>query len=235
MEKPQYEQVGVAMTCRSYDDYLCMFRLTEDDLAQGAILDIAGGGSSFTAEARKRGYEAFAVDPRYGADVVKLVSEARQEIETSTAKIEALKEHFDWSYYGSVDLHRRGRISALNKFAEHVGLVGSGQHYIDGKLPELPFENNTFSNIMCSHFMFLYGAQFDFAFHLQSIREMLRIIKPNGHIRIYPLTTLQFQPYERLDELIGIISEEGGIVEQKESQLPFIPGSKHYLHIQKKS
>ncbi|GKU79885.1 class I SAM-dependent methyltransferase [Paenibacillus sp. L3-i20] len=235
MEKPQYEQVGVAMTCRSYVEYLSMFDLTDTELKQGAILDIAAGGSSFIAEARERGYDAYAVDPRYAGDVNKLVTEARQEIETSTAKLEALKEHFDWSYYGSTDVHRRGRLDALSKFADHVQRENKNSFYIDGKLPVLPFKNNTFSNVLCSHFMFLYGTQFDFTFHLASIIEMLRVLKPNGQIRIYPLITLQFQPYDRLDELIQLISSEGGIVERRDSHLPFIPGSEHYLHIRKKS
>jgi hypothetical protein len=64
MEKNNfYEQLGVAMTCRSFAEYERMFDLVKSDLQKGSILDIASGASSFTAMARRHGYEAFAVDP----------------------------------------------------------------------------------------------------------------------------------------------------------------------------
>jgi hypothetical protein len=46
-----YEQVGVAMTCRSFTEYEKMFVLKKEDLDQGSILDIAAGAASFTAAA----------------------------------------------------------------------------------------------------------------------------------------------------------------------------------------
>ncbi len=48
----RYEQIGVAMTCRSYEEYERMFACDFGGSKLGAILDIAGGASSFTADAR---------------------------------------------------------------------------------------------------------------------------------------------------------------------------------------
>ncbi|MEJ9368520.1 hypothetical protein P9253_06020, partial [Schinkia azotoformans] len=60
-----YAQSGVAMTCRSYQEYKEMFMLKEGLLRNGRILDIASGASSLTAELNQKGYEAIAVDPLY--------------------------------------------------------------------------------------------------------------------------------------------------------------------------
>jgi SAM-dependent methyltransferase len=231
MSKQGYEQIGVAMTCRSFDEYVRMFDLQQSDLENGAILDVAAGGSSFTAEAIARGYSAFAVDPRYGAGIEEWIKEAKQEIETSTAKLAKVQNHFDWSYYGSLEQHRAGREASILRFAAHVMDPSSANHYKYGMLPELPFSDNQFSLVLCSHFMFLYADQFGYEFHIKAILELMRVCKPGGQIRIYPLITLNWEPYPKLEELMELISRHGGRAELLLSKLPFIPKSSHYLNI----
>lgn len=231
MNKPQYDQIGIAMTCRSYEEYMRMFDLTDADLGEGAILDVAAGGSSFTAEARERGFEAYAVDPHYGSDISQWVREASDEITVSTAKLDRLKEHFRWDYYGSIERHHAGRVASLARFTEHSRQAAGSRIYIDGRLPRLPFSDNRFSFILCSHFMFLYADQFDFEFHKQSVRELMRIGRPGGKICIYPLISLQWKPYERLKELLAVVESHGSAAELKESKLPFMPGSEKFLQI----
>src|SRR5690606_13286164 len=106
---PEYEQQGVAMTCRSYAEYRSMFALDEDKLADGPILDVAAGASSFVAEANRVGIEAFAVDPLYELAPDEVERKGMLEIEESTAKIDRLRDHFDWTYYGDVAKHRANR------------------------------------------------------------------------------------------------------------------------------
>ncbi|MFF2888823.1 class I SAM-dependent methyltransferase [Paenibacillus sp. NPDC057967] len=231
MSKTFYEQVGVAMTCRGFEEYRAMFQLTDHELAAGPILDVAGGGSSFTAEARRKGYDAMAVDPRYSGDMSAWVEEARNEIEMSTAKLEGLKDRFDWSYYGSLDNHRSGRVKSLKLFEEHAASAEGGHRYIGGSLPELSFEDNCFSLVLCSHFLFLYAEQFGYAFHEASIRELMRVCRPGGTIRVYPLTSLKWEPYEKLDELMEAVRKAGGTPDIRASGLPFIPGSDRMLNI----
>ncbi|RJE89804.1 methyltransferase domain-containing protein [Paenibacillus sp. 1011MAR3C5] len=233
MSNTFYEQVGVAMTCRGFDEYRAMFQLKDEELAAGSILDVAGGGSSFTAEARKKGYDAMAADPRYSGDIRAWVEEARGEIEASTAKLDGLRDRFDWGYYGSLENHRSGREKSLMLFAEHVAAAEGEYRYIGGSLPELPFDNNHFSLVLCSHFLFLYAEQFGYAFHEASIRELMRVCRPGGTIRVYPLMSLKWEPYEQLDELMEVVRKAGGTPEIRESGLPFIPGSDRMLHIVK--
>jgi len=231
MSKAGYEQIGVAMTCRGYEEYRHMFDLTERHLSGGDILDVAAGGSSFTAEARERGFSAYAVDPRYAGGAEAWIAEAAEEIEVSTAKLAKLADSFDWSYYGSIDNHRRGREASLRMFREHAISSEGAPCYHSGKLPSLSYENGRFSLVLCSHFLFLYGSHFGESFHRDAVRELMRITKPGGEVRIYPLITLEWNRYEGLDALLDIIRQEGGTPEILHSKLPFIPGSEHYLRI----
>lgn len=231
MSKQVYEQVGVAMTCRGFDEYARMFDLTERLLAKGKVLDVAGGGSSFTADAGSRGYDATAADPRYVQDTGAWLEEAAAEIEASTAKLDKLREHFDWSYYGSLEQHREGRVQSLERFRVHLQSTEGRSRYVAGSLPELPFEDNTFSLVLCSHFLFLYAGQFGFEFHKQSLLELMRVCKPGGQVRVYPLYSLGWKPYERMDELLDAVLANGGEPELLTSKLPFIPGSSQFLRI----
>lgn len=220
-----YEQIGVAMTCRSFDEYESMFDLRADELRSGAILDIAAGGSSFVAGAISRGYDAVAVDPRYAQGYGEWIEEARAEIIASTAKIDKIKDQFDWSYYGDVKRHQAGRISSHERFAAHIGTEEGRSHYRAGSLPKLPFGDGQYSLVLCSHFLFLYGDLFDYNFHLQSLLEMIRVCRAGGTIKIFPIMTLKWEPYPHLERLIEAVRENGAAADRYASKLPFIPGA----------
>lgn len=234
-----YEQVGVAMTCRSFEEYVAMFQLTEATMSVGPILDVAAGGSSFAAGASAAGYEVKAADPRYEGDHTEWMKEAGEEIAASTAKLEGLADRFDWSYYRSLDNHRAGREKSLAMLradleAERSGAPGRVSKYIGGRLPHLPFGNDEFGLVLCSHFLFLYAEQFGFDFHVQAVRELLQVCKPGGQVRIYPLISLRWEPYARLDELIAAVEEDGSVKAfVQPAGLPFIPGSEFYLQLLK--
>jgi hypothetical protein len=227
----RYEQVGVAVTCRSYEEYLRMFDLQERELT-GRLLDIAGGASSFTADAVMKELDAYAADPRYALDGETLVKEAREEIAASTAKLEKLTDKFDFGYYGSLANHRAQREASLERFAAHIADPAVRERrYAAGALPKLPFDTDAFDIVLCSHFLFLYEEQFDYAFHRDAVIEMMRICRPGGTIRVYPIMSLGWTPYAHMDELLEAIRGEGGSPGFFKSKLPFIPGSELGLFI----
>lgn len=231
----KYEQIGTAFTCRSYTEYVRMFALDELLDPHGEVLDAAAGASSFTADAANRGLRAVAVDPRYKLPPAALVEEARTEIEVSTAKLEGLRDLFDFSYYGSLENHRAGRAASLERFAADYAAdyeAGTGR-YVAGELPRLPFADNRFALVLCSHFLFLYGEHFDDAFHERAVFELIRVCRPGGEVRIYPLFTLGFQEYPHLDRLMGAVLRAGCEVSLPETRLPFMPGSHRLLVIRK--
>ena len=80
-----YEQIGVAMTCRSYEEYKKMFSLEDALLEKSKILDVAAGASSFVAKANIRGYDA--VDPLYSLTPEEMVTHGQKEMRKATQKL----------------------------------------------------------------------------------------------------------------------------------------------------
>ncbi|WP_238590792.1 methyltransferase domain-containing protein [Paenibacillus beijingensis] len=226
-----YEQTGVAMTCRGFDEYIRMFDLKPADLEGGETADIAAGGSSFAAEAFLRGQHVTAIDPRYAQAAELWVEESSQEIETSTAKLAAIADIFDWTYYGNIERHHLGRADSLAKFAADVVRPDRKGSYVAGALPSLPVEDGRFRLVLCSHFLFLYARQFGYKFHRDALLELLRICKPGGQVRIYPLSSLHWEPYARMDDLLTELKAAGAETGFFTSRLPFIPGSTEGLLI----
>ncbi len=225
---PFYEQQGVAMTCRSFEEYVKMFALHQEVLRGGPILDVAAGASSFVAEASARGMQAIAVDPMYELEPDDIIQSGLREIEVSTGKLAGLQEHFDWTYYKSLDNHRSLREASLHRFARDYQEAGSAR-YIAARLPELPLPDEHFGLVLCSHFLFLYGEQFDYDFHKRAVEELLRVCRAGGQVLIYPIRTLKFERYSHMDELIDACAAGGATARLLPTQLPFIPSSTEVL------
>lgn len=223
-----YEQIGVAATCRGYEEYERMFALPRE-LEGKKLLDVAGGASSFAADCFARGIDATAVDPRYALTPEAMLTDAREEIETSTEKLRALSHKLDWTFYGNIELHREGRLASFARFAADYSAPGSRGRYISGSLPSLPMADDAYDIVLCSHFLFLYADQFGPEFHEQALMDMIRVCRPGGQVRVYPLITLRWEPYPHMERLLEAIRRAGAEPRFEESQLPFIPGSKNLL------
>jgi hypothetical protein len=229
--KAYYEQVGVAMTCRSFEEYEKMFVLNREQLSHGAVLDIAAGASSFTAEARAIGINAAAADPLYRLSLEEMTGHGLTEIEIAAAKLAKLTGQYNWSYYGNIERHRANRLKSLDLFLHDYAANDTSQVYFPCALPELPFKDDMFSLVLCSHFLFLYQEQFDYGFHLNAVKEMLRICRSRGEIRIYPVYDLKGQPYSHLEQLLDELKGFGAFTQLIKSELPFLPGSTHFLSV----
>ncbi|MBO9599507.1 MAG: class I SAM-dependent methyltransferase [Cohnella sp.] len=227
-----YPQTGVANTCRAFKEYEAMFRLTEADWLAGPVLDVAGGGASFTAHLRGIGIEAYAADPFYAGLTEQVIAEAAKEIEVSSAKIAAGAGAYDWSFYGSPEQHRKLREESLRRFAEDFRSEGARERYVAAALPNLPFADNAFSLVVCSHFLFLYADAFDERFHTAAIEELLRVLKPGGQLRIYPLVTLKWEPIPYLTDLIDRVAGRAK-AELVPTGLPFTPTPSSLLRLVK--
>ncbi|WP_025026840.1 class I SAM-dependent methyltransferase [Caldalkalibacillus mannanilyticus] len=231
--REKYEQKGVAMTCRSYQEYLDMFMLDEEVMARGPVLDVASGASSFVQEMNKKGYKATAVDPMYQEDASFLQRRGLDEIEESTKKLADVQHLFQWAYYGSLENHYNNRKDSLAKFIADYQGNSVEPRYKYGTLPNLPFGDETFSLILCSHFLFLYGEQFDYSFHLKAVQELLRICAPGGEIRIYPIVGFDGEDNPQINRLIQELQSEGVRVSLAPTTFRFLKGATRYLHINK--
>lgn len=229
--KDYYEQEGFAVTCRSYEEYVRMFDvvLTPED----EVLDVAGGASSFGAAARLEGIRVVSADPQYAIPADEMQRTAIRELEEAEAKIAGLRHKFDWSYYGTPEEHERQRRESVRLFLDDYAAQSGSGVYVPARLPQLPFEDNRFSHVFCSHFLFLYAEQLPFEFHLEALLELSRVVRPGGEVRVYPLMDLKQRPYERLEELLEKLRNAGLEPRLSASRLPFIPGSVHLLAIAK--
>ena len=168
-----------------------MFALTDADL-EGRILGCGDGPASFNAEATRAGARVVSFDPLYQFDA----GQIRQRIDDTAAEVlEQARRNaheFVWSdVIPDIDALRRVRMSAMDTFLrDYEQGLGEGR-YVSAGLPSLPFADGTFDLALCSHFLFLYSAQHDAAFHVQSLREVGRVAR---EIRVFPLLALGGRP-----------------------------------------
>lgn len=234
-KQPYYEQQGVAMTSRSYEEYQAMFSLDESHLT-GPILDVAGGASSFAAVARSKGMNVISTDPLYASSPEKLKQIGLEEIAQASRKLEKVKSYLNWEFYGSLDNHQVQRRDSFSMFITDFSLPSSQSYYVPAQLPTLPFQSGQFQYVLCSHFLFLYDQQFDVDFHLASVKEMLRVLSSGGELCIYPLVNLQFEVSHVLPLLLQYCHHHPSVAYQLvSSELNFLPKATQFLRIIKKA
>jgi SAM-dependent methyltransferase len=229
---PAYPQMGVASTCRSFEEYCAMFKLVETDWNRGPVLDVAGGASSFTAQLTAFGVPAFAVDPFYAGLTEDVIAAANKEIGVSSAKLAVNAEAYDWSYYGSPEQHRIRRERSLAFFAEDFRRADARSRYSSASLPKLPYADETFGLVVCSHFLFLYADTLGEPFHAASIVEMIRVLKNGGELRIYPLITLNWEECPFISDILRELKDVAA-AEYLPTGLPFMPVQSSLLRLVK--
>jgi SAM-dependent methyltransferase len=228
-----YEQIGVAMTCRSYEEYEKMFSLEQSLLKKGKILDVAAGASSFVAEAKMKGYDAVAVDPLYKMTIDEMTKHGQRELEAATEKLTKYAHLYVWEGYKNLEHHDQLRKHALELFLEQYRHDKNKEFFIPAALPCLPFEDNTYTLVLCNHFLFLYQEQFNNQFHLKAIQEMIRVTKKGGVIRVYPIVGFKDEEYPYLDRLIETLNDERIKAEKIKTNFRFLPSATHFLSISK--
>jgi hypothetical protein len=194
------------ISSRSLDEYRAMFALTAADLAR-RILDCPGGTASFTAEVNAAGGDATACDliyAQHSAD--ELAARSVTETERGNRYVRAHPEQYRWSFFTDPEEHQRSRIAAGNCFA--ADLHSHPHRYVAGRLPELPFADASFELVLSSHLLFSYADRLDFAFHRQTICELMRVAR--DELRIFPLVAMgSCLPYPLLAELLTQLVEHG--------------------------
>lgn len=175
---------------RSYDEYLRMFALTEADLGRH-ILGCGDGPASFNAVLSQRGGHVVSIDPIYVFDVDQIKSRIAETYETVMAQTRINQHEFVWEAIASVDELGRVRMSAMELFLADFAVGKQAGRYFAGELPSLPFAAGQFDLALSSHFLFLYSDHLSAEFHLQALREMLRVAQ---EVRVFPLLRLGGAP-----------------------------------------
>jgi len=171
---------------RSYDEYVSMFGLTEADLGL-RILGCGDGPAAFNASLTGRGGRIVSIDPVYAFDADQIRGRISETYETVMTQLRKNRGDFVWGVIPSVEQLGIVRMSAMETFLDDFDWGKQAGRYIPGELPALPFADGEFDLALSSHFLFLYSDHLSAQFHLETLREMLRVAR---EVRVFPLVTL---------------------------------------------
>lgn len=210
---------------RSYDEYVSMFGLTESELAF-RILGCGDGPAAFNSELCKRGGNVVSVDPIYVFDAAQIRSRVSDTYETVMTQVRQNKSDYIWGAIPSVEQLGNVRLSAMETFLADFDIGKCEGRYIAGELPSLPFKSGQFDIALTSHFLFLYSAHLSAEFHLQSLREMLRVAH---EVRVFPLLALDSTPSPYIEFVSNSLEKHGFGVEVRRVPYEFQRGGNEML------
>src|SRR5215475_4617021 len=122
----------VVLLGRTFEEYRRYFLLESDNLVGKKVLDVAGGVSSFFAEANNLGIKVTAFDPIYSLPREKIRERSDPDLE-SVYRMIGLVPTYSWGFYKNPDYMRALRECAsaifFSDFESHP------QHHVAGELP----------------------------------------------------------------------------------------------------
>jgi SAM-dependent methyltransferase len=218
---------------RDLAEYRRLFALNnEHDLCPGArVLDVAAGPASFAVEAAALGVRVTAADPCYGARIDTLEVLARADHARVAAQMRAKPGLFrpGAESFRDVDEAAAARLMAAERFlADYESGFVLGR-YVGAGLPRLPFADGAFDLTLCGHLLFLHGNLFDHDFHLAACRELIRVTRPGGEVRLHPLCGGDGREYPGLKRLLGELAAEGVAARREPVRAAFFGAAKTML------
>lgn len=183
MENPSKIE-GPIFIGRGWKEYLKFFNLEEQQLKIIKILDCAAGASSFTAYMNMKGFNVTAVDILYDQKCSFLFLRCKVHTNALMDALTPMEGHFVWSFFKDITDLKKQRLSACEDFSKDYR-ENKCQNYIKADLTNLPFKDDSYNLVLCSHLLFIYDHRLDYDFHINSIKEMLRVT--SDEVRIYPL------------------------------------------------
>lgn len=214
---------------RTFEEYLDMFSLSEEELQGKKILDCPAGACSFTAVGNKSGLDVTACDIAYFHSDEDLKNKGLQDIENAMEHMEKVKINYKWDYFNDIEGLRKHRLNALHNCSNDM--KKSSERYIPITLPSLPFKNEEFDILLSAHFLFMYADRLDFQFHIETLNELLRVTKEE--IRIFPLVYLEGKRYVHLDKIISYLTDNGCTSEEVKVPYEFQINANSMLKITK--
>lgn len=210
MSKAGLELERVVFIGRTFEEYVDMFSLTQDELKGKKILDCPAGACSFTAMGNKKGLDITACDIAYYHQEEDLKNKGLRDVEHAMENMEKAKSNYKWDYFKDVEDLKKHRLNALQDCANDM--KENSERYVPVTLPELPFKDKQFDVILSAHFLFTYADRLSYEFHIQTLHELLRVAKEE--VRIFPLVDLEGKRYEHLDKVLDYLYEEEFYVEE---------------------
>lgn len=203
----QLDLPTVSFFGRTLAEYTQFFSLNPAALRGRAVLDVAAGPSSFTAEACKLGVDTVAVDPLYGCPVDTLATHVQLDYAKMFGQMRAKPQLLRFRSFSSIDAAELDRRAAARRFlADYEAHFAHGR-YVGARLPSLPFLDGAFDLVLCAHLLFVYARMFDLAWHVSACRELVRV--SDGEVRIHPVCGADGRSYPELSALRAKLAESG--------------------------
>jgi len=186
----------VVLLGRTFEEYRRYFLLEPGALVGKRVLDVAGGVSSFCAEANELGINVTSFDPIYSLAPEKIMERSEPDLESVYSAI-GRAPTYRWDFYKNPEymraLRKRASTFFLSDYKTHP------ERYVAGELPKLPFADGEFDLTLVSYFLFAYQDRLGYEFHRDSILEIMRVTRDEA--RIYPTVTFEAQPSEYIPML----------------------------------
>ena len=182
-----------------------MFALSAADLRR-RILGCGDGPASFNAELTALGGDVVSIDPLYAFPGTAIERRVEETFEVVMDQVRRNPDDFVWTHVRSIDELGRRRMGAMVRFIRDYPAGLEQGRYVDASLPGLPFPDHSFDLGLSSHFLFLYSEQFDLAFHLEALREMLRVAT---EVRVFPLLQVGGAPSPHVQAAVEAMRSEG--------------------------
>lgn len=198
---------SVAFFGRGFAEYCQFLRLDPAALQRRSVLDVAAGPSTFTLDACRQGARAVAVDPLYGCSIGALATHVQLDYARMFEQLRR-KPHLvrvgdrpgsGAAHFPSIAAAEQDRRGAAERFLNDYEDGFLQGRYVGASLPRLPFADQSFDLVLCAHLLFLYAAQFNYAWHLAACRELVRVSA--GEVRIHPICGLDGLPSPHLDQI----------------------------------
>jgi hypothetical protein len=216
---------------RTLTEYQLMFSLTDTDLAK-TILGGGDGPASFNAEMTALGHSVVSVDPIYAFSAEFIRQRVQATYDTVIAQVRQNADRYVWQNFPNPDVLGAARLAAMEQFLADYELGLAAGRYLAKSLPALEFADRQFDLCVCSHLLFLYSAQLSLEFHLDSMRELLRVAT---EVRIFPLLQRDCQPSAYLEPVMQMLEQSGYDANIQPVTYEFQKGGNQMLQIRHRS
>lgn len=190
MTGSKFAFTGVVFFGRSVGEYVSMFNLDLEALRGKRILDCCAGPAAFACQVAPLGVEVTACDLMYDQEPALL----RRMVVEHAVEVSAKQEKFRQQLHEAL-VPTSERLKAMKVFLDDFEKPESKGRYVPCRLPELPFADQEFDQVLCANLLFLYSdlefggmmhdSPFDLEFHRRSLAELMRVTKTD--LRLYPL------------------------------------------------
>jgi hypothetical protein len=216
----------VVLLGRTFEEYRRYFLLEPHRLRGKRVLDLAGGVSSFCAEANKLGIKVTSFDPIYSLPPEKIIERSEPDLESVYQAIGSVPT-YRWGYYKNPEYMRK-----LRKRASRIFLSDYTTHperYVAGELPRISFADSEFDLTLVSYFLFAYQDRLGYEFHRDSILEIMRVTR--GEARIYPTVTFEAHPSDYIPVLQSDLALQRFTFTEIETDFEFLVNSNSFLRV----